>query len=126
MQGCHDESPRIRTSGIAVVQIIVTASLAGDSRTVDAMDESIGEERETPFDSIEGAHEYVTLLAEALEEAHEAVHQDAAVASKREGAERRLQALQIVEYKLTQLREHLICTRWILNDLRTLRRAPAR
>jgi hypothetical protein len=68
----------------------------------------------------------VTLLAEALEEAHEAVHQDAAVASKREGAERRLQALQIVEYKLTQLREHLICTRRILNDLRTLRRSPAR
>lgn len=78
--------------------------------------------RETPFDSIEGAQEYVSLLAESLEEAVNAIHDDTAVASRTEGAERRLQALRIVDYKLCQLREHLSASRRILNDLRTLRR----
>jgi hypothetical protein len=79
-------------------------------------------ERGTPFDSIEGAHQYVSLLAEALQEAQAAVQQDAANAGQMPGAERRLQALHLVTYKLNQLGEHLSASRRILNDLRTLRR----
>ena len=78
--------------------------------------------RETPFDSIEGAQEYVSLLAESLEEAMSAIQEDTAAAERTKGAERRLQALHIVDYKLNQLREHLSASRRILNDLRTLRR----
>jgi hypothetical protein len=79
-------------------------------------------ERDTPFDSIEGAQEYVTLLAEALEEAVCAIQHEKAVAAGTQSAERRLQALRLIDYKLNQLREHLSASRRILNDLRTLRR----
>ena len=78
--------------------------------------------RETPFDSIEGAQEYISLLAESLEEAVAAIKEDTAVAERTKGAERRLEALRIVNYKLNQLREQLAASRRILNDLRTLRR----
>ena len=77
---------------------------------------------ETPFDSIEGAQEYVGLLAEALEEAFAAIEEDTDAAAQTPGAERRLQALRIVTLKLRQLRVHLDASRRILNDLRTLRR----
>jgi hypothetical protein len=43
---------------------------------------------ETPFDSIEGSHEYVALLAEALDEARRDVEAEVALA-EREGADRR-------------------------------------
>jgi hypothetical protein len=76
---------------------------------------------ETPFDSIEGAQEYIALLAAVLEEADRDVHDDIALADGA-GAERRLAALRLVAYKLTQLREHLGADRRILNDLRILRR----
>jgi hypothetical protein len=76
----------------------------------------------TPFDSIEGAQEYLTLLAESLEEALSAVQEDAAEAARTKGVERRLEALRLVEYKLNKLREHLASSRRILGDLRTLRR----
>jgi hypothetical protein len=79
-------------------------------------------EHDTPFDSIEGAYEYVSLLAEALEEANAAIREDTEVASRTKGAERRLEALRVVDYKLNQLRQHLVASRRILNDLRTLRR----
>ena len=78
--------------------------------------------QQTPFDSIEGAQEYVALLVEALEEAAAAIEEDAATAGETPGAERRLQAMRIVSYKLNQLRGHLTASRRILNDLRTLRR----
>ena len=77
---------------------------------------------ETPFDSIEGAQDYVSLLAEALEEAQRSVERDTIVASETQGAERRVEALRLVNYKLNQLRIHLASSRRILNDLRTLRR----
>jgi hypothetical protein len=80
------------------------------------------QERETPFDSIEGAQEYVILLAESLEEAVRAIQEDKAEAARTAGAERRLQALRLVDYKLNQLREHLSASQRILKDLRTLRR----
>ena len=79
-------------------------------------------QRETPFDSIEGAQEYVTLLAEALDEAQRSIERDAVVAGETSGTERRVEALRLVSYKLNQLRVHLSSSRRILNDLRTLRR----
>ena len=76
---------------------------------------------ETPFDSIEGSHEYVSLLAEAIEQARREVEEDAAQAAQ-EGAERRAEALQLVTYNLAKLSFHITTSRRILNDLRTLRR----
>jgi hypothetical protein len=76
---------------------------------------------ETPFDNIEGSHEYVALLAEAIEEARKEVDAEVALALS-EGAERRKEALQLVAYNLAKLNLHMTTSRRILNDLRTLRR----
>jgi hypothetical protein len=78
-------------------------------------------EAETPFDSIEGSHEYVAMLAEALAEARSEVEAEIAIAD-REGAERRKEALILVSYNLAKLNLHITTSRRILNDLRTLRR----
>ena len=76
---------------------------------------------ETPFDSIEGSHEYVALLAESLEEARRDVEAEIS-AAEREGADRRKEALLLVSYNLAKLHLHITSSRRILNDLRTLRR----
>lgn len=76
---------------------------------------------ETPFDSVECSHEYVSLLADAIEEARREVESDIAVAVA-EGADRRREALQLVSYNLAKLGLHIKTSRRILNDLRTLRR----
>jgi hypothetical protein len=74
----------------------------------------------SPFNSLESAQEYMGLLADAAADAHTDVLEDITVA----GTEnvRRQQALQLVDYKLTQLRRHIDSTHHLLNDLRTLRR----
>ena len=77
---------------------------------------------ETPFDNLEGAHHYVHLLGEAVEDARRAIQEDIAEALAARGAERRLDALRLVDYKLIRLREHIGTSSRILNDLRTLRR----
>jgi hypothetical protein len=76
---------------------------------------------ETPFDSIESSHEYVAMLAEALEEARRDVEAEVSSA-EREGADRRKEALLLVSYNLAKLNLHITGSRRILNDLRTLRR----
>jgi len=76
---------------------------------------------ETPFDNIEGSHEYVAMLADALEEARRDVESEIATAD-RDGAERRKEALLLVSYNLAKLNLHITTSRRILNDLRTLRR----
>lgn len=76
---------------------------------------------ETPFDSIESAQDYVKFLVEAIDESRRQIEDDIAAASTPELA-RRLQALRLVDYKLTQLREHVAASKRLLNDLRTLRR----
>ena len=76
---------------------------------------------ETPFDSIEGSHEYVAMLADALEEARRDVESEIAAAAK-DGADRRKEALLLVSYNLAKLNLHITTSRRILNDLRTLRR----
>jgi hypothetical protein len=79
-------------------------------------------EPETPFDSIEGALEYVSLLVESVEEAREDIAVELAEARAETDAKRRADALQIVAYKLERLAEHARSSRRLLNDLRTLRR----
>jgi ubiquinone biosynthesis protein UbiJ len=79
-------------------------------------------EPETPFDSIEGAIEYVGLLVESVEEARADIAVELAEAQGEAGADRRARALQIVSYKLERLAEHTASSHRILNDLRTLRR----
>jgi len=76
---------------------------------------------ETPFDSIESSHEYVRLLAEAVEATLAEVETDISLAGVA-GADRRMEALQLVHFKLDKLRGHMTQSRRILNDLRTLRR----
>ena len=76
---------------------------------------------ETPFDNIESAQEFVTLLANAVEEAIASIEEDCAAAVS-EKAARREQALRMVAFKLAKLNGHLQESHRILNDLRTLRR----
>jgi hypothetical protein len=76
---------------------------------------------ETPFDSIEGSHEYVRMLSEAVDEARRDVEEEIASAEK-ELADRRKEALLLVSYNLAKLNLHITSSRRILNDLRTLRR----
>ena len=75
-------------------------------------------ESETPFDSIEGAQEYLKLLNQTVLEARHAVHADL-----NGGADaKQLEALRLVFYNLEKLTQHLKAGSRILNDLRTLRR----
>jgi hypothetical protein len=76
---------------------------------------------ETPFDNIESSHEYVAMLAEAVEVAITEIEADIALAGA-DGADRRVQALQLVLFNMNKLRGHMTSSRRILNDLRTLRR----
>jgi hypothetical protein len=76
---------------------------------------------ETPFDNIESSHEYVALLAEAVDVAVTEVEADIALAAA-DGADRRVQALQLVLFNMNKLQNHMTSSRRILNDLRTLRR----
>jgi hypothetical protein len=75
----------------------------------------------TPFDNIESSHEYVSLLAKAVEEALEEISADIALAGG-PADDRRKEALQLVHFHLTKLSAHMTSSRRILNDLRSLRR----
>jgi hypothetical protein len=76
---------------------------------------------QTPFDNVETAHEYVSLLGEAVRQARDEVAHDVEKAQA-EGASRQVQALQLVAWKLERLETHLASSRHLLNDLRRLRR----
>ena len=77
---------------------------------------------DNPFANLEDAHQYVSLLTEALEEARDTIQEDLDTTRHLEGGERRVEALMLVDFKLNQLRDHLRASRAIINDLRTLRR----
>src|ERR1035438_9408330 len=81
----------------------------------------MNDQSETPFDNIEGSHEYVALLAESLDEARRDVEAEIA-AAERERADRRKEALLLVSYNLAKLHLHITTSRRIMNDLRSLRR----
>ena len=73
------------------------------------------------FDSLEGAYQYIAALENVLEESRADIHEELEHAEN-VGAARRIDALQIVAYKLDRLRHHLDDSRCVLNDLRMLRR----
>ena len=81
----------------------------------------VSDKAETPFDSIEGSHEYIALLAESLDEARRDVEAEI-VAAERDHAQRRKEALLLVSYNLAKLNLHITTSRRIMNDLRSLRR----
>ena len=81
----------------------------------------VNDRAETPFDSIEGSHEYVRMLAEAVNEARRDVEEEIA-AAEQDRADRRKEALLLVSYNLAKLNLHITSSRRILNDLRSLRR----
>jgi len=76
---------------------------------------------QTPFDSVENAHQYLRLLVEAIAEAKCEIAADLDGATKAM-SERRVEALQVVQFKLDKLEQHLNTSSRLLNDLRTLRR----
>jgi hypothetical protein len=78
--------------------------------------------RPNPFDSLESAHQYMALLKDALDDAYATVVKDTAVAQKSPGAERRVEALQLVDHKMKRLRQNVEGSLLLLNDLRILRR----
>lgn len=76
---------------------------------------------QSPFESIEGSHEYVSLLADEIGEARREIEGELSLAET-ESADRRKQALLLVSYNLAKLESHITTSRRILNDLRSLRR----
>ena len=75
----------------------------------------------SPFESIEDAHEYLTLLAQTIFETKLDIEADV----QRESSSnfpRRTEALKLAVYTLSRLEFHMSRSRRILNDLRTLRR----
>jgi len=79
-------------------------------------------ERDTPFDSVEGAHEYLTLLIEAVLDAKKEVESDLATREANVSLVRHIKALRVVLYNLERLERHMKISRRLLNDLRSLRR----
>ena len=76
---------------------------------------------ETPFDTIESAHEFMTMLASTAVEAIGELGRDRERAL-RDGDLRRAQAIDLALFKLKTLNCYVFKGRRALNDLRTLRR----
>lgn len=76
---------------------------------------------DTPFDNIENSHRYIQLLIEAIAEAEMDVSAEIALADA-DDAQRRLEALQLVKFKLAKLHSQMSASACLLNDLRSLRR----
>ena len=75
----------------------------------------------SPFDSIESAHDFVSLFSDSVGDAKREIETD----MQREltaNVPRRLDALRLAAYNLEKLEVHLNKSRRILNDLRSLRR----
>ena len=76
---------------------------------------------ENPFETIESAHHFLTLLSEAVNEARQEVESDLQREPEPDVA-RRVDALRLAVYNLEKLEMHMNRSSRILNDLRTLRR----
>jgi len=81
----------------------------------------MAEHSNSPFETLESAYGFVSLLREAVDEAYASILDETAVAEAN-GAGRRLDALRLVDYKLNSLRQNVLASLILLNDLRTLRR----
>ena len=78
-------------------------------------------QRDSPFETLESAHGFVSLLREAVDDAYATIL-DETDRAQETGAERRLQALRLVALKLNSLRSNVLSSLILINDLRTLRR----
>ena len=76
--------------------------------------------QQTPFESIEGALEYVAYLLEASREAQSQIEKEIPCTGSPQKA-RKKQALQVVRYKLATLDFHIVKSKHLLGDLRKLR-----
>ena len=76
---------------------------------------------ERPFESIESAYEYLSVLAATVLEAMVDLKRDQDQAGL-EGARRRAEAIGLAMYKLKVLNSSICKSRRTLNDLRILRR----
>lgn len=74
-----------------------------------------------PFETIEGAKEYLDLLAKEIDETERAVLSDIDSAEHSPGS-RHTDALRLASYHLAKLATHVKISRRLLNDLRSLRR----
>ena len=82
----------------------------------------MAQERGGPFDTLDSAYEFLSLLREAVDDAQGSIVDETTRASATRGAERRLDALRLVDYKLNSLRQNVVASLLLLNDLRTLQR----
>ena len=83
---------------------------------------SITSEADNPFQTLESAHGFVGLLRAAVDDAYGSILEEIAMAEDTAGTERRLDALRLVDHKLNKLRQNVLASLVLLNDLRTLRR----
>jgi uncharacterized membrane-anchored protein YhcB (DUF1043 family) len=77
--------------------------------------------RETPFDNIESAEQFVKLLIEAIKESKHDVDEEVALTEVNHTG-RSKKALQLISANLAKLSQHMATSRRILNHLKTLRR----
>ncbi len=101
----------------AILQVSVVAPTVLGVSQENNMSDKAG----SPFESIESAHEFVTLLAATVGEAKRDVEADV---QRESGVDspRRLEALRTALYSMEKLEQHMNQSRRILNDLRSLRR----
>jgi hypothetical protein len=80
------------------------------------------DERVSPFETLESAYEFVSLLREAADEEYASILGEISRAQALAGAERRVDALRLVNHKLDGVRQHLLASLVLINDLRMLKR----
>ena len=76
---------------------------------------------ETPFESIESAHEFLKLLVETVNDTRRDVELDLQSGAN-DKLSRRVEALRLVAYKLEKLEHHVKASGRLLKDLRMLQR----
>jgi hypothetical protein len=77
---------------------------------------------DSPFETLESAYAFVCLLREAVDDAYATIVDETLRAQQTQGAERRIDALRVVDHKLNSLRQNVLASLILLNDLRMLRR----
>lgn len=80
------------------------------------------EYRDSPFETLDSAYGFVSLLREAVDDAYGSILDEIGRAQQTDGAERRLDALRVVDHKLNCLRANVLASLILLNDLRRLER----
>ncbi len=73
------------------------------------------------FDSIESAQEFMKVLADTILDSMKDLNHDQQAATL-DGQQRQAQAIELAIFKLKTLNCHVLKSRIILNDLRTVRR----